>query len=57
MYEIKIRKKVLKSIEKMPFAMKKKLKNLVEDLHKKGPYRAEWPNYSKLGKNNFHCHL
>ena len=57
MYEIKIRKKVLKSIEKMPIAIQKKLKNLVDDLHKKSPYREEWPNYSKLGKNNFHCHL
>jgi len=30
---------------------------LVLDLQKLGPYVAEWPHYSPLGKETFHCHL
>ena len=57
MYEVIIRKKVLKTIQKMPISIQMKLENLLEDLHAKGPYRSEWPNYSKLRKNEYHCHL
>ena len=31
--------------------------NLVEDLQRKGPERAEWSNFSKLSRNEYHCHL
>lgn len=27
------------------------------DLEKEGPYLVNWPNYSPLDKNKFHCHL
>ena len=57
MYEVKIKKKVFKIIEKMPEPIQMKLGSLFEDLQAKGPYRTEWPNYSKLDKNEFHCHL
>jgi mRNA-degrading endonuclease RelE of RelBE toxin-antitoxin system len=57
MYQILIKKKVLKNIEKMPQNIQMKLGNLLEDLQEKGPYRSEWPNYSKLSKNEYHCHL
>ena len=30
---------------------------LAEDLAEFGPFRANWPNYSKLGGDKFHCHL
>ena len=57
MYEVIVKKKILKSIEKMPENIQKKMINLVEDLRSKGPIRSELPNFSKLGKDNYHCHL
>jgi hypothetical protein len=30
---------------------------LVIELKEKGPERLDWPNYSKLSKDNYHCHL
>ena len=32
-------------------------KILVEDLKELGPIRTDWPYYSKLGKEKYHCHL
>ena len=57
MYEIIVKNKIIKSIEKMPEYIQKKIVNLVEDLKSKGPNRSEWQNFSKLGKNRYHCHL
>jgi hypothetical protein len=31
--------------------------NLIEDLRDKGPVRLDWPNFSKLDSNTYHCHL
>ena len=41
----------------MPEPMQKKMANLVEDLRDKGPMRNDWPSFSKLGKDQYHCHL
>ena len=57
MYEIVIRKKVLRSLRRMPEQIQKKIANLVEDLRDKGPIQSDWPNFSKLSENRYHCHL
>ncbi len=57
MYKVIIKKKAIKNIEKMPILIQQKFLNLVEDLKDKGPFRKEWPNYSKLGNDEYHCHL
>ena len=57
MYEVIIKKKVLKNIEKMPEHIQKKMRFLVIDLANKGPERNEYQNYSKLGPDLYHCHL
>jgi len=41
----------------MPEKEQKRFANLVEDLVQKGPIRSEWRNFSKLGNNEYHCHL
>ena len=56
-YEVLVGKKVLKNIEKMPIPLQKKLVNLIDDLCEKGPLRIEWPHFSKLGEDRYHCHL
>ena len=30
---------------------------LIEDLISKGPIRSELPNFGKLNKDRYHCHL
>jgi hypothetical protein len=30
---------------------------LMMELQAKGPERKNWPNYSKLSKDTYHCHL
>ncbi len=49
--------KILEGIKKMPTLEQKKLSYLIDDLETNGPIQAGWKNYSKLGKNKFHCHL
>ena len=57
MYEVIIKRKTLKGMRRMPEPIQKKMANLVEDLRDKGPIRKDWPNFSKLGKDQYHCHL
>jgi len=56
-YEVRYRRKVEKQINKLPNKIKQKLFALIADLEDLGPERHNWPNYSKLGKNEYHCHL
>ena len=57
MYKVLIKKKTLKSIQHLPEPIQQKLANLVEDLRDKGPMQREWPNFSRLETNRYHCHL
>ena len=57
MYNVVIKRKMLRNLRKMPEQIQKKMGNLVEDLRDKGPIRNDWPNYGKLGAERYHCHL
>jgi mRNA-degrading endonuclease RelE of RelBE toxin-antitoxin system len=57
MFDVIIKKSIIKNIVKMPKGIQFILESLLDDLKHKGPFRFEWPNYSKLGKNKYHCHL
>ena len=57
MYKVFFKKKVEKMIRKIPFREQKRFANLVEDLETSGPAQPSWPNYCKLGANEYHCHL
>lgn len=57
MFKVLIKKKVLREVKKMPVRVQEKLAVLIDDLREKGPVQSGWPNYSKLGKNEYHCHL
>lgn len=56
-YDVSIKKKVLKELDRLPENVQKILGNLVDDLRDKGPYQPNWPNYSKLSSTTYHCHL
>jgi mRNA-degrading endonuclease RelE of RelBE toxin-antitoxin system len=56
-YEIRIKRKLEKNLNKMPLMVQKKFGRLVLDLRDKGPIQLNWPNYSKLSQNEYHCHF
>jgi hypothetical protein len=56
-YTVTILKKALKDIKKAPDRVQRKLEILVEDLESSRPEQPHWPNYSRLGKVTYHCHL
>lgn len=56
-YEIIITKKVHKNLHKLPLDVQKRFTALAEQLRDCGPMASDWNNFSKLGKNRYHCHL
>ncbi len=54
---VSIRKKVLKITSKMPEDIQVRFGYLLEDLKIKGPIQPDWPNYSKIADDKYHCHL
>jgi len=30
---------------------------LLKELKNDGPYRANWPNYTKMADDDYHCHI
>lgn len=57
MYTVRVKKTVIKQLRKCPEVIQILFNDLVEDLELKGPAQTEWPNYSALSKNTYHCHL
>jgi mRNA-degrading endonuclease RelE of RelBE toxin-antitoxin system len=49
--------KVRKQKEKLPARIGELLFQLAKDIEARGPVRGDWPNYSRLDKNQHHCHL
>jgi mRNA-degrading endonuclease RelE of RelBE toxin-antitoxin system len=56
-YRVRIRKRIVRSLEKLPKKVQKILYLLIADLESDGPIRKDWPNFSTLGKGRYHCHL
>ena len=56
-FEVKINKSVDKNITKLPQNIRKKFNVLLEDLRDKGPILKNWPNFSSIGTDKYHCHL
>lgn len=56
-YTVTIGNKAKKSVRKMPVDIQDKFTLLVEDIKKNGAIRTNWPNFSDLGKDKYHCHL
>lgn len=56
-YEVKIKRKVLLGLAKLPQKIHKLLFLLIEDLKADGPVQKSWHNFSPLGHDKYHCHL
>ncbi len=55
-YEVRIKKKALRNLKKLPINVQKLLFLLIEDLKADGPIQKSWHNFSSLGKETYHCH-
>ncbi len=56
-WTVDITKKASKGIEKLPQFARENLRALILEIQTVGPVRGNWPNYSKLGVNEHHCHI
>ena len=56
-YKVFVKKKIRRNVEKLPQNVQDLFNELTEDLTAKGPEQPSWPNYSKLSKTKYHCHL
>ena len=57
MWNVEIKKKALKNLVQLPRNVQQLFAFLKRDLEQAGPVRTDWPNYSKLSKTEYHCHL
>ena len=56
-YEVRIKKKVVRGLKKLPKKIQQLLFLLIEDLKADGPVQKNWENFSSIGKGKYHCHL
>ncbi|MDD5569391.1 MAG: hypothetical protein PHG23_03190 [Candidatus Pacebacteria bacterium] len=56
-YQVLVKKNIEKGMRSVPPSVRDAFAVLRDDLEEKGPYQADWPNYSPLGNNKYHCHL
>ena len=57
-YEIKVKKNVLKNLRKLPVNIRERFDLLAKVLRDSGPTGAHiFQNYSKLSETEYHCHL
>ena len=57
MYEVVLNRKSLKNIEKMPLREQTIFDDLLQSIKEKGPIQPSFKNYSKLSRDEYHCHL
>jgi hypothetical protein len=55
--KIEIKNNLVKKFTRLPVSVQEKLALLLLDLKESGPNQPTWPNFSKLRKNEYHCHL
>jgi mRNA-degrading endonuclease RelE of RelBE toxin-antitoxin system len=57
-YKINVSSKIMRKLIKLPKDVQKRFDLLYETLERCGPAGAhQWRNYSKLSKDEYHCHL
>lgn len=59
MWNVKIKKKVAKNLNKLPVVVQEQFKALAIELRVMGPVQDQWPNYGKIKGtlNCHHCHI
>jgi mRNA-degrading endonuclease RelE of RelBE toxin-antitoxin system len=56
-WTVTLSNRATKRTKKLPKRVKEIFEALLLDLIKTGPIQYEWPNFSKLTYDRYHCHL
>lgn len=56
-WTVSIPKRVAKQLQTLPGVVQETVFLLVSDMQDFGPVQGAWPNYSKLGATQHHCHI
>lgn len=56
-YKVVYKKKIEKRLAELPLSIKQLFFRLLIDIQTHEAIRPEWRNFSKLGKNRYHCNL
>jgi mRNA-degrading endonuclease RelE of RelBE toxin-antitoxin system len=56
-WTVQIHRHVQKTYRQLPERVRKELSTLLFEIRYKGPIQGNWKNYSKLNKNQHHCHI
>jgi hypothetical protein len=56
-WTVKERRSLNKRIRKLPINVQNLLIALKKEMEVTGPIRGNWPNFSALSDNRYHCHL
>jgi len=57
MYNIRVKRSVMKKVDKLRSLEQDKFRLLLADLRDRGAIQKGWPNFSPLGNGSYHCHL
>ena len=57
MWTVKILKRALKQVDRLPVKVRESLADLIRDMELHGPVRGNWPNYNRLSETRHHCHI
>lgn len=56
-WTVEERRSLDKRVRKLPVNVQNLLIALKRDMEASGPIRGNWPNFSLLSDNRYHCHL
>ncbi|MBI2970166.1 MAG: cytotoxic translational repressor of toxin-antitoxin stability system [Gammaproteobacteria bacterium] len=56
-WTVKVARRAAKRALRLPSRVQMLFQTLLVDLATTGPIQHEWPNYSRLADERYHCHL
>ena len=56
-YEVRVKRRVERNLQKLPSDVQKLLFLLIADLQADGPIQKSWRNFSPLGQDRYYCQL
>jgi len=56
-WTVEIARRAAKQVGNLPIKAREALVDLIRDMESNGPIRGDWPNFSALSGNRYHCHL
>jgi len=56
-WTVEVVRRAAKQVECLPKVIREVLTELIRDMEINGPIRGDWPNFSALSGNRYHCHL